>query len=99
MWNLVSSNPVLDRRLKYKVSMSVRKARKKHIDALNNMKGQMTITEPLRPKFLMSKQKSRQLEACTNHRSNSERRGDIHHSNDILIDKMIKAETSVPRQH
>lgn len=40
-WNLVAANPVTERFNRYKVTQSTKQARLRHLQALNNIKGQV----------------------------------------------------------
>ena len=57
MWNLVSGNRLIDRRLK-------QDAHRKHILALNNMKSSINNASPSQYSFLYSRPKAHQLKFC-----------------------------------
>jgi hypothetical protein len=58
MWNLISSNKILD--IKWK-----RENQRKHISALQNIKSQVDTSSPNFYSFLESRPKARQLRRCT----------------------------------
>jgi uncharacterized membrane protein YfhO len=59
MWNLKSSNKILD--IKWK-----KDNQRKHLDALRNMKSQINTTSPNKYPFLESRQKAHQQKKCSN---------------------------------
>ncbi len=91
MWNLISGNKIIDRKLK-------QEAHRKHLRALHSIKPSIDNRTPSEYSFLYSRPKATQLKLGSTV-PNKERQNDIENHNTILVERMMHSSSYIrPRK-